>query len=356
MRAAIALARQAEGRTAENPPVGCIILDAGGRLAGSGRTAAGGRPHAETQALASAGARAAGGTAFVTLEPCAHHGQTPPCFDALLQAGIARCVIACQDPDPRTAGAGIAGLRAGGVEVATGCLAGEAAPVMAGFLHRQQTGRPFVTLKMAVSQDGFVAERRDRRTRLTGQMAGLFVQDLRSRCEALLTGIGTVLADDPLLTCRAPFDPADSPARFVMDSHLRLPLDSQLAKTAGDVPLAVICGAAASQQRADQLRAAGIAVLQAETDQPEAGFVLDQLGKQAVNHLLVEAGPALAASFIAGRLADRIAVITADRRLQEGVPASNLPERLDFPDPSAYMLESETGLAADRLSIWVKKD
>jgi diaminohydroxyphosphoribosylaminopyrimidine deaminase/5-amino-6-(5-phosphoribosylamino)uracil reductase len=325
-------------------------------LAGSGRTAAGGRPHAETQALAIAAGRAAGGTAYVTLEPCAHHGQTPPCFEALLQAGIARCVIACGDPDPRTAGAGIAGLRAGGIEVATGCLAEEAGAVMAGFLCRQQTGRPFVTLKMAVSRDGFVAEQRDRRTQLSGQMAGRFVQDLRSRCDALLTGIGTVLADDPLLTCRAPFAAADSPARFVMDSQLRLPLDSQLAKTAGDVELAVICGAAASQQRANQLRAAGIAVLQAETDRPDAGYVLDQLGRQAVNHLLVEAGPALAASFSAERLADRIMVITADRLLGEGVPASNLLEKLDFPDPSAYMLESETELAPDRLSSWVKKE
>ena len=356
MRAAIALARRSEGRTADNPPVGCIILDAQGRLAGSGRTGAGGRPHAETQALASSGDRAAGGTAFVTLEPCAHHGQTPPCFEALLQAGIARCVIACQDPDPRTAGAGMAGLRAGGVAVATGCLAGEAAPVMAGFLRRQQTGRPFVTVKMAVSKDGFVAERRDRRSRLTGQVAGLFVQDLRSRCDALLTGIGTVLADDPLLTCRAPFAAADSPARLVMDSQLRLPPTSQLVKTACEVPLAVICGAAASRSRADQLRAAGIKVLQAETDQPEAGFVLDQLGEQAVNHLLVEAGPALAASFIAGRLADRIMVITAERQLGQGISASNDTEKLDFPDPSAYMLESESDLGLDRLGIWMKKD
>ena len=355
MRAAIGLARRASGRTADNPPVGCIILDKEGRLAGSGQTAEGGRPHAETQALASAGDRAAGGAAFVTLEPCAHHGQTRPCFEALLQAGIARCVIACLDPDPRTAGAGLAGLRAGGVEVVTGCLAEGAASVMAGFLCRQQTGRPFVTLKMAVSKDGFVAEQPDRRTQLTGQIAGFFVQDLRSRCDALLTGIGTVLADDPLLTCRAPFAGSDSPARYVMDSQLRLPLDSQLAKTAVELPLTVICGATASQPRADQLRAAGIAVLQADTDQPQAAFVLDQLGRQAVNHLLVEAGPALAASFIAERLADRVLVITADRRLKQGVPASNSAERLDFPDPSAYMLESESVLGSDRLSSWKRK-
>lgn len=356
MRAAISLARRAEGRTAENPPVGCVILDRQGRLAGSGWTASGGRPHAETQALGMAAGRAAGGTAYVTLEPCSHHGKTPPCAEALIAAGIRRCVIQICDPDRRVNGQGVARLQAAGLEVVTAGPDAEAPRMLAGFFCRQKTGRPWVTVKMAVSKDGFAAISRDRQSWLTGDLARLYVHDLRSRCDGILTGIGTVLADDPALNCRPPLDPADSPPCYVMDSHLRLPADARLLDVSGQRPVTVFCGEQASQKAEQALRQADVQIIRARGARPSPAFVLDQLGAQGINHLLIEAGPALAAAFVGNRLADQVIVITADRLLRQGIAASNDPERLDFPSRSAYMLESDGSLGSDRLGIWIKKD
>ncbi|HQT72519.1 MAG TPA: bifunctional diaminohydroxyphosphoribosylaminopyrimidine deaminase/5-amino-6-(5-phosphoribosylamino)uracil reductase RibD, partial [Acidiphilium sp.] len=201
MRSALALARRGLGETAPNPSVGCVILR-DGVVVGRGRTAPGGRPHAETEALAMAGEAARGATAYVTLEPCAHHGRTPPCADALIAAGIARVVIAMADPDPRTDGAGIARLRAAGIEVVEGVGAAEAAEINAGFTLRLRAGRPLVTLKLATSLDGQIATRTGESQWITGAAARQLGHALRGTHDAVMVGVGTVLADDPELTCR----------------------------------------------------------------------------------------------------------------------------------------------------------
>ncbi len=203
MRAALALARRGLGTTWPNPSVGCVMVR-DGRVVGRGRTAPGGRPHAETQALAMAGRGARGADAYVTLEPCNHTGQTPPCTEALIAAGVARVVVAGADPDPRVNGAGIARLRAAGIEVVTGVLAAEADEMQAGFLHRVRHGRPLVTLKLATTLDGRIATRGGESQWITGAGRARGGACAARPHDAVLAGVGTVAADDPMLTCRIP--------------------------------------------------------------------------------------------------------------------------------------------------------
>src|SRR5262245_54706539 len=202
MGAALSLAARNLGQTWPNPAVGCVIVDASGHVVGRGFTQRGGRPHAETEALKVAGGRARGGTAYVTLEPCAHHGKTPPCADALVAAGIARCVAAIEDPDPRVSGSGLATLRAAGISVDTGVLAERAKDLNIGFLTRIRAGRPFVALKLATSLDGRIATRSGESRWITGEAARAFGHLLRATHDAIAVGSGTVLTDDPELTCR----------------------------------------------------------------------------------------------------------------------------------------------------------
>lgn len=211
---ALRLGRRALGTTAENPNVGCVIVK-NGQVQGVGWTQPGGRPHAETEALAMAGEGARGATAFVTLEPCAHHGRTGPCAEALVRAGVVRVVTALEDPDPRVSGAGHAILRAAGGTVETGMGAAEARRDLAGFLTRIIWKRPYVILKLAVSADGKIAARTGEKTAITGPEANARVHLLRAQCDAVLVGMGTVPIDDPLLTCRLPGLEARSPQPFV---------------------------------------------------------------------------------------------------------------------------------------------
>ena len=203
MRAALALARRGLGNTWPNPTVGCVVVR-DGRVIGRAVTAPGGRPHAEPLALAMAGTAARGATVYVTLEPCCHHGRTPPCTEALIAAGVARVVIASPDPDPRVNGQGIARLRAAGIVVDAGLLAAEAEDVNAGFFHRVRHGRPLVTLKLASTLDGRIATRTGESRWITGEPARRMAHALRGRHDAVMVGVGTVLADDPDLTCRIP--------------------------------------------------------------------------------------------------------------------------------------------------------
>lgn len=310
MNVAIGLARRGLGDTAPNPSVGCVIVR-DGHVVGRGRTAPGGRPHAETEALAIAGETARGATAYVTLEPCAHHGRTPPCALALIEAGVARVVIAARDPDPRVDGAGIAMLREAGIEVVEGV--GAADDINAGFFSRVARGRPFVTLKLATSLDGRIATRSGDSQWITGDASRRAAHALRGTHDAVMVGVGTVLADDPELTCRIDGFRATPLVRIVVDSHLRLPLSGRLARGAADHPLWVVHREGVDPARHDafaQLGARLFAVPAGEIG-VEPAAALQALGAAGITRLLVEGGGTLAASLLRADLVDDIAWFTA---------------------------------------------
>jgi diaminohydroxyphosphoribosylaminopyrimidine deaminase / 5-amino-6-(5-phosphoribosylamino)uracil reductase len=308
MAAALALARRGNGQTWPNPSVGCVIVH-DGRVVGRATTAQGGRPHAEPQALAMAGPAARGATAYVTLEPCCFHGRTPPCTDALIAAGVARVVVGVRDPDPRVNGAGLAKLRAAGIVVEEGVLGSEAEDVVAGFFSRVRQGRPLLTLKLASTLDGRIATRGGESQWITGEPARRMAHALRGRHDAIMVGVGTVLADNPDLTCRIPgFKPLPM-VRVVADSHLRLPLTSRLVATAAAAPTWVLARASADPHRAAALESAGVAVLRvadapAGIDLPHA---LRALAERGITRLLAEGGAQLAAALLRDGLVDRIA-------------------------------------------------
>ncbi len=227
MRAALALARRGLGTVWPNPAVGCVIVNEG-RVVGRGWTQPGGRPHGETEALRRAGEAARGGTAYVSLEPCCHWGKTPPCTDALVSAGVQRIMVAMDDPDPRVAGDGIRRLRAAGLDVETGLCGTEAAEVNAGFLTRLRLGRPLVTVKLASSLDGRIATAGGESQWISGPPARERAHALRADHDAIMVGIGTVLADDPQLTCRLAGLDSRSPVRMVIDRNLRIPATARL--------------------------------------------------------------------------------------------------------------------------------
>jgi len=227
------------GQTSTNPSVGCVVVK-DGEIVGRGTTAVGGRPHAEPQALAEAGSRAEGATAYVTLEPCSHFGKTPPCANALIASGVARVVISVTDPDERVSGRGIGMLRDAGIEVDTGVLEEEGRRSLAAYLTRQTKKRPYVTLKLAVSADGMIGRRGEGQVAITGPAARAEVQKLRAQSDAILVGIGTAIADDPELTVRVAGQEDRSPVRIVLDPALSLPVTGKLAQTARQVPVIVV--------------------------------------------------------------------------------------------------------------------
>ncbi|MBO9123427.1 MULTISPECIES: bifunctional diaminohydroxyphosphoribosylaminopyrimidine deaminase/5-amino-6-(5-phosphoribosylamino)uracil reductase RibD [unclassified Rhizobium] len=239
MQEAIRLGLLHLGQTSTNPSVGCVIVR-DGKIVGRGTTAVGGRPHAEPQALAEAGELAHGATAYVTLEPCSHHGKTPPCADALIASGVSRVVISVTDPDERVSGRGIAMLRDAGITVETGLLEEEGRQSLAAYLTRQTKNRPYVILKLAVSEDGMIGRVGEGQIAITGPAARAEVQQLRAETDAILVGIGTAVADDPELTVRIQGLEGRSPVRIVLDPLLELPLTSKLVRTARQVPVIVV--------------------------------------------------------------------------------------------------------------------
>jgi diaminohydroxyphosphoribosylaminopyrimidine deaminase/5-amino-6-(5-phosphoribosylamino)uracil reductase len=308
MRAALALARRGLGTTWPNPSVGCVIVR-DGRVVGRGVTAPGGRPHAEPVALEMAGPLAKGATAYVTLEPCCHWGRTPPCTDALIAAGIARVVIAARDPDPRVDSQGVARLRASGITVQEGVLAPEVQEVLAGFTQRTRHGRPLVTLKLATTLDGRIATRGGESQWITGAPARRMAHALRGRHDAVMVGVGTVLADNPELTCRIPGFRATPVVRVIADSHLRTPLTTRLARTAADIPTWFLI-----REGTDPARRAAFSALNAvlvPVSGASAGINLREglsaLGKLGITRLLVEGGGQIAAALLRDSLVDRIA-------------------------------------------------
>ncbi len=308
MRAALALARRGLGTVWPNPAVGCVIVR-DGRVVGRGWTQPGGRPHAESEALARAGNQAQGATAYVTLEPCYHWGRTPPCADALIAACLRRVVVALEDPDPRVAGGGLARLRAAGLAVEAGLCAAEAAEINAGFLHRVRLGRPLVTLKLATSLDGRIATPSGESRWITGPPARERAHLLRATHDAILVGTETVIADDPQLTCRLPGLGHNSPVRVVIDRQLRVPLNARLVAEARQTATWVVTLSSADQARQQALRDAGVIVIPAEPDQAgriDLGTALGLLGEEGLTRLLVEGGGRLAAALLRQGLVDRL--------------------------------------------------
>lgn len=279
MRYALSLARRNVGQTWPNPSVGAVIVK-DGRIVGTGYTNRGGRPHAETEALAQAGNEAEGADMYISLEPCAHQGKTPPCTDAIIKAGIKRCVIACTDPNPAARG-GIAKLRQAGIEIIENICKEEALGLNRGFFSLVEKKRPFIALKLATSQDGKIATASGESKWITGEHARMFGHKLRSQFDAIATGIGTALADDPLLTCRLPGLEDRSPVRILFDRKNRLPDNSQLAKTANQVPLWKLSHNSISE-------------------------AVQHIGDQGITRLLVEAGQTLSTAFLQSGLVDRI--------------------------------------------------
>ena len=310
MQLALTLGRRGQGRTWPNPAVGAVVVR-DGVIVGRGWTQPGGRPHAEVEALQRAGDAARGATLYVTLEPCSHFGKSPPCADAVIAAGIARVVSAIEDPNPEVAGQGHARLRAAGIAVDIGIGAAEAARDHAGHIRRIRDGRPHVILKLAVSSDGKIGAAGRQPVAVTGEAARSRVHLLRAQCDAILVGIGTVLADDPLLTCRLPGMAAESPIRVVMDRALRLPGGSRLVHSARETPLWVLTSSLSDAPAATKLGAAGAQVIRvAITTAPPPGLdlnaVLRALAGRGITRLLVEGGSRVASSFVGSDFADEV--------------------------------------------------
>ncbi len=324
MRAALALARRGLGAVWPNPAVGCVIVS-DGRVVGRGWTQPGGRPHGETEALRRAGEAARGATAYVSLEPCCHWGKTPPCVDALIAAGVRRVVVALEDPDPRVAGRGIARLRDAGIEVETGVCAEEAAEINAGFFCRLRLGRPLVTLKLATSLDGRIATRSGESQWITGPPARERAHALRAAHDAIMVGTGTVIADDPQLTCRLPGLSHRSPVRIVIDRHLRIPPTARLVREARDVPTWILTLPSADPARRQAFLDYSVSVLDVDPDADgviSLAAALAVLGERGITRLLVEGGGRLAAALARARLIDRLAWVHAPMLIGgDGVPA-----------------------------------
>ncbi len=320
MRLALRLAQRGLGRVWPNPAVGCVILDSHGEIAGQGWTQDGGRPHAETEALRQAGLLARGGTAYVTLEPCAHQGQTGPCAEALLTAGVARVVSACEDPDPRVAGRGHAKLREAGVEVLTGVLQAEARALNAGFMSRIQKQRPFVTLKLATTLDGRIALPSGESKWITGEAARTHAHLVRAQHDAVMVGSGTVLADDPELSCRLPGVEHRRLIRVVADSRARLPVTSKLAQGALRQPTWLLTAPNAETEllRASNVRIIPVAAVDGMIDLTEA---LRALAEAGLTRVLVEGGARLASSLLKSGLADQLLWYRAPSVMGDGASA-----------------------------------
>jgi diaminohydroxyphosphoribosylaminopyrimidine deaminase/5-amino-6-(5-phosphoribosylamino)uracil reductase len=361
MALAMALGRRGQGRTWPNPAVGAVVVK-DGVIVGRGWTQPGGRPHAEPEALKRAGEAARGATLYVTLEPCSHVGKSPPCADAIIAAGIARVVSAIEDPNPLVAGQGHAKLRAAGIIVDIGLGAAEAAYDHAGHFRRIRDKRPHVILKLAVSSDGKIGAAGRKPVAISGEAAKARVHLLRAQCDAILVGIGTVLSDDPLLTCRLPGMEARPPVRVVLDRSLRTPGASRLVHSARETRLWLMTSSLSEAPAAMKLGAAGAHVMRvATTSAAPPGLdiraVLHALSTGGITRLLVEGGARVASSFIAADLVDEVWLLRGRGAVgADGVAAlETLPLSAITGSPGFKVRASET-LQEDSLTIYERAD
>jgi diaminohydroxyphosphoribosylaminopyrimidine deaminase/5-amino-6-(5-phosphoribosylamino)uracil reductase len=357
MQAALSYGRRGMGVTAPNPSVGALVVR-DGMIVGAGATQPGGRPHAEIVALREAGEAARGATLYVTLEPCSHHGKSPPCADAVVASGVARVVSAMEDPDLRVAGRGHARLRAAGVEVSVGCLGAQARRAHRGHILRQTEGRPEVVLKLAETSDGYAAAgENDPRLMITGQAANLRVHMMRAMSDAIMVGVGTAKADDPLMTVRLPGMEDRRPLRVVLDGRLETPLRSRLGATARSCPTVAIATLAAPLGREAALREAGVEVVRVEgrDGRPDLSAALRWLAARGVTRVMSEGGPTIASALIAAGLADEVAIFTNPKPLaREGVPALDAGARIRLANPCAFSLIESARVGHDLLRRYEK--
>ena len=351
MRAALALARRGEGRTCPNPAVGCVIVR-NGCLMGRGWTRPGGRPHAETVALNDAGGTAAGATAYVTLEPCSHHGKTPPCADALISAGISRVVVAITDPDDRVSGQGIERLKAAGIAVTTGVLGDEVASFYAAYIRHRLTGLPLVTIKLATSLDGRIALADGTSQWITSAVSRARVHLMRSRTDAIMTSAATVLADNPTLNCRLPGVEGCQPLRVVVSTGLALDPSGNLRQSLDQGPvLHLHSDDLAPTDGIEQIRVAA-----AGNGKPDLSAVMRALGERGITSVMVEAGGRFAASLIREGLVQRLVWMRSAMLIgHDGLPAiadlglEKLAEGHDFNRVALYPSGPDTVEVLERL-------
>jgi diaminohydroxyphosphoribosylaminopyrimidine deaminase/5-amino-6-(5-phosphoribosylamino)uracil reductase len=331
MRAALGLARRGLGRVWPNPAVGCLIV-ADSRVVGRGWTQPGGRPHAETEALAQAGERARGATAYVTLEPCAHTGRTPPCTEALVAAGIARVVVALRDPDPRVDGRGLAALAAAGIAVDVGCLAEAAATLNRGFITRITQGRPALSLKLAASLDGRIATGSGESRWITGARARAEVHLARAQSDAVLVGAGTARSDDPRLDVRGLGIEDADPVRVVVTGALALPRSGHLGQSARSVPLWLCHHAEAEDARRTAWQEQGAELLEIPFQpdgQLDLAAMMQRLGARGLTRVMCEGGGRLAAALLAADLVDEVTMYTAGLALGDQAVAAVGPLEIE---------------------------
>lgn len=351
MNRALALAARGLETTHPNPRVGCVIAQ-GTKIIGEGWHERAGEAHAEVNALAavrSAGLQPAGTTAYVTLEPCSHHGRTPPCTDALISAGVSRVVYAVQDPNPEVSGRGDELLRQAGIAVESGLMETEAVDLNIGYMKRRTYGRPWVRLKLAMSLDGRTALANGASQWITGEAARNDVQHWRARSSAVMTGVGTVLADDPRLDVRLPPEkPEDEPwqpLRVVLDTRLRTPTDSRLFTTGGEVLILT-----EDATRGATLAEMGVAVeaIPASHGRLDLAAVIDRMGELEVNELLVEAGPTLSGEMLRQGLVDELLLYVAPKLLgPQGLPLVDLPELGDLQEALGFTVAGVQKLEDD---------
>jgi diaminohydroxyphosphoribosylaminopyrimidine deaminase/5-amino-6-(5-phosphoribosylamino)uracil reductase len=354
MQLALTLGRRGLGRTAPNPAVGAVIVK-DGIIVGRGWTQPGGRPHAEPEALTQTGEAARGATLYVTLEPCSHVGKSPPCVDAIVAAGISRVVSAIEDPNPQVAGQGHARLRAAGIVVDVGTCTDEAARDHAGHFRRVRDGRPHVILKLAVSLDDKIGTAGGKPVAITGEAARARVHLLRAQCDAVLIGIGTARADDPLLTCRLPGMAKRSPVRVVLDRALRLPGSGKLVHSAREVPLWVMTSDTAEAPAAAKLGAAGAQVLRVKALEHglDLADVLRALSEKGITRLMVEGGAQVAASFVKAGLVDEVWLLRGPNEIgADGVAALGALPLGTITQSSSFRVRASEKLENDTLTIY----
>ncbi|MBR1281922.1 bifunctional diaminohydroxyphosphoribosylaminopyrimidine deaminase/5-amino-6-(5-phosphoribosylamino)uracil reductase RibD [Bradyrhizobium sp. AUGA SZCCT0177] len=356
MQLALALGRRGQGRTWPNPAVGAVIVK-DGVIVGRGWTQPGGRPHAEPDALKRAGEAARGATLYVTLEPCSHFGKSPPCVDAVIASGIARVVSAIEDPNPEVAGQGHARLRAAGVIVDVGLNAAEAAYDHAGHFRRIRDKRPHVILKLAVSADDKIGAAGRKPVAITGEAARTRVHLLRAQCDAILVGIGTVLADDPVLTCRLPGMETLSPVRVVLDRSLRIPGTSRLVQTARETALWVMTSDLAEAPAAMKLGAAGAQVIRVAASSTPPGLdlpaVLRALSDKGISRLMVEGGARVASSFVSAGLVDEVWLLRGPEAVGAGgIPALDALPLSALTGSPALRVRASESVGQDTLTIY----
>jgi diaminohydroxyphosphoribosylaminopyrimidine deaminase/5-amino-6-(5-phosphoribosylamino)uracil reductase len=357
-RAALALGRRNLGATSPNPAVGALVVR-DGVVVGRGWTAPGGRPHAETLALAQAGDLARGATLYVTLEPCAHHGKTPPCAEAVVAAGVTRVVGGLTDPDPRVAGQGFGFLRTHGINVEADVLPDLCRQAHRGHILRVTEQRPMVTLKIAQTADGQAAGgEHDQRLAITGLAANLRTHVLRAMHDAIMVGIGTVLGDDPLMTVRLPRCHL-RPLRVILDARLDLPLRSRLVVSAREAPLLALCGEEASSERREALQGLGVEIAPCPLDAAgrlDLRAALQILAKRGITRVFSEGGPRIGASLIAQGLADEMWLFASEKPLgRKGVEALSPEARAILADPGAYRVLAQGLLGADSFTHYERR-